>query len=389
MKVNSKRAPFVVVAALLIGAGCQREAPTPASPAGGGTLTIGALLPLTGDAAQWGAPARNAAQLAVDEINAAGGVNGQRVALAVEDDRCDAKEGVSAFNKLVAAHKTPVVLGAVCSSVTLAVAPVANREHVTLISPASTNPKITEAGDYVFRVIPSDNLRGEVFAEYLYNEAAVRSVVMLYINNEGGVGNKDTFATRFRTLGGKILGEEAYQQGATDVRSQLTTIKSSPADAVLVVSYPADTVIVLKQAKQLAIDKPLYFQTEAVEDPTVLRDAGDAANGATYILPAAAEGPVAKGFVDSYQKKFAKAPELFAAEAYDIVYLIKEALQQNGSSPASDRIRGYLSSVHDRASASGTITFDQNGDVTKPMAIKRIVDGRPQVVDVRSGTAER
>lgn len=388
MKANSKRAPFVVVAALLIGAGCQREAPAPA-PAGGGTLTIGALLPLTGDAAQWGTPARNAAQLAVDEINATGGVNGQHVALAVEDDRCDAKEGVSAFNKLVAAHKTPVVLGAVCSSVTLAVAPVANREHVTLISPASTNPKITEAGDYMFRVIPSDNLRGEIFAEYLYNEAGIRSVVMLYINNEGGVGNKDTFANRFRTLGGKILGEEAYQQGATDVRSQLTKIKSSPADAVLVVSYPADTVIVMKQAKQLAIDKALYFQTEAVEDPTVLRDAGDAANGATYILPAAAEGPVAKGFVDSYQKKFGKAPELFAAEAYDIVYLIKEALQQNGSSPASDRIRDYLSSVHDRASASGTITFDKNGDVTKPMAIKRIVDGRPQVVNVRSGTAER
>lgn len=145
-------------------------------------IKIGGILPLTGDAAQWGIPPRNGAQLAVDEINAKGGVAGKRLVLTVEDTRCEPKEGVSAFSKLLAEQDIKIVLGGVCSSVTLAVAPLAERNHILLVSPASTNPKITSAGDFIFRVIPSDDLRGKVFAEYLFNDLKIGRVAMLYIN---------------------------------------------------------------------------------------------------------------------------------------------------------------------------------------------------------------
>jgi branched-chain amino acid transport system substrate-binding protein len=344
---------------------------------------IGAILPLTGTAAQWGIPPRNGAQLAVEEINASGGINGRKIALKVEDDRCEPRDGVSALNKLMAADHAKVFVGAVCSGVTLAIAPVAERSRVPIISPASTSPKITDAGDFIFRVVPSDNLRGEVFADYVFQDRGIHSVALLYVNNEGGVGNKDTFRQRFAELGGQIVAEEAYAQDATDVRGQLTRIRGTNAGAVLVVSYPADTVIVLRQAKELGFTKPLFFQTEAVGDPNVLREAGAAAEGVIFVLPAQAEGKVTQQFNDRYRQKYGKAPELFAAEGYDAVRLIAEALSKRPAGGDRDpalAVRDYLYTVKGWAGASGTISFDRNGDVTKPMAIKQISGGTARLI---------
>lgn len=347
-------------------------------------IKIGAVLPLTGDAAQWGIPPMRGAQLATDQINAGGGVKAKKLVLYIEDTRCEPKEGVSAFNKLLTHEDLKIVLGAVGSSVTLAIAPIAEKRRVLLISPASTNPKITEAGDFIFRVIPSDSLRGKVFAEYLYNDLQTKSVGILYINNEGGVGNRNTFKTRFNELGGKVTIDESYEQGATDMRTQLAKIKSSDVEAVVVVSYPADTVLVMKQAKEIGLLKPLYFQTEAVEDPHVLKQAGNTAEGAVYILPAPAEGEKAEEFAESYGKKFGVKPELFAAEAYDIINLVADAINaQREDVVSSEQIRDYLYNVKNYPGASGAITFDKNGDVLKPMAIKKIIGGKPSIVKIK------
>ena len=348
------------------------------------TITVGAILPLTGDSAQWGIPPRNGAELAVEEINARGGVAGKRLILSVEDSRAEPKEGVSAFNKIISGGNVRIILGAVASSVSLAVAPIAERNHVVLISPASTNPKITDAGDFIFRVIPSDVLRGQVFAEYLFKDKGIREVAFIYINNEGGVGNRDSFKARFTELGGKVILEEGYNQGTSDLRSQITKVKASEAEAVVVVSYPQDTILLMKQAKELDIGKPLFFQTEAVEDANVLREAGNAAEGVTYILPAPAEGAASDRFANAYKQKYGKNPELFAAEAYDIIYLIAKAIESNpDSKPSAELVRDYLYNVRNHAGASGSITFDKHGDVVKPMAIKRIVNGQPALVKVR------
>jgi branched-chain amino acid transport system substrate-binding protein len=349
-----------------------------------GTITIGVILPLTGEAAHWGIPPRNGAEMAVDEINRDGGVGGRKLALVVEDDQCKPAIGISAFDKIVAAANPAAVLGAVCSGVTLAIAPLAEARKTALISPASTSPKVTDAGDFIFRVIPSGSLRAKIFAEYVFNEKGLRKLAVLYINNEGGIGGSSAFKARFTQLGGAVVLEETYAQGATDVRAQLTKIKASGADGIMVGSYPPDTVLVLRQARELELRQPMFLTTEAVENPEVLRETGDAANGVVYILAAPATGAAPEKFTQAYEAKFGKKPELFAAEGYDIVRLIAAAIAASKDSLASGSdIRDFLYKVRNYAGASGAITFDQNGDVIKPYAIKTIEGGRPKTIVVK------
>jgi branched-chain amino acid transport system substrate-binding protein len=351
----------------------------------GDPITIGAILPLSGDAARWGNPVRNAADMAVDEINQAGGIGRRKLTLVVEDDRCKPADGVAAFNRMMArAHPPAAILGAVCSSVTLAVAPLAEMHNTVLISPASTSPKLSDAGKFIFRVVPPGSLRANVFADFLYNTRGLRKLAVLYIDNEGGIGGSSAFRAQFTKLGGTIVLEQTYAQGATDVRAQLTTIKSSDADGVMIGSYPPDTAIVLKQAREVGLQLPLFFQTEAVQNPEVLRDAGDAANGAVYILAAPASGEAPQAFVAAYDAKFGHKPELFAAEGYDVVRLTAAAMAaSNGAAPSGTSIRDHLNAVRDYAGASGAITFDGHGDVIKPYAIKTIEGGSPRTIVVK------
>jgi branched-chain amino acid transport system substrate-binding protein len=362
--------PILAAAALALLSGCS-----------GGTskvVIVGAVLPMTGSAAQWGGPARDAVLMAQEEINAAGGINGDSLKVVFEDDRCEAATGVSAMQHLIATVHPVAVIGAVCSSVTLAIAPVAEQNRIVLLSPASTNPAITNAGDYIFRDVPSDALRGQVFSKYV-SSLGIDSVSILYINNDGGLGNEQTFAENFKKLGGTVVSTETYAQDARDMRSQLTKIKSRKTRALVVVSYPDDTPIILRQVKELGIHVPLYFQTEALDDPAVIRNAGGAAEGATYILPAAAEGRVPQDFASNYRKRYGREPEQFAAEAYDATELIAKLLRA-ASRVSSDALKTGLYATKDYSGASGVLSFDSNGDVSKPMVIKRIQAGQRQVV---------
>jgi branched-chain amino acid transport system substrate-binding protein len=347
------------------------------------TVTIGAVLPLTGEAAHWGIPPRNGAEIAVEEVNRAGGVGGRKLALVVEDDRCQPAEGISAFNKIMAAANPPAILGAVCSGVTLAIASLAEANKTVLISPASTSPKVTDAGDFTFRIIPSGNLRAKILAEYIYHERGLRRLAVIYIDNEGGIGGSSAFKAQFTQLGGTIAIEETYAQGATDVRAQLAKIMAANADGVIVGSYPPDTVLIMRQARELGLQQPLFFTTESAQNPDVLREAGDAANGAIYILAAPAAGEAPERFMRDYEQKFKHKPELFAAEGYDIVRLVAAASIATGPSHSGPGIRDFLYRVRDYAGASGIITFDQNGDVIKPYAIRTIEAGIPKTIFVK------
>jgi branched-chain amino acid transport system substrate-binding protein len=327
------------------------------------TIKIGVILPLTGDAAAWGIPPRNGAQLAADEINAKGGIDGKKIELVIEDDVCDPSKGVAAINKIISTDKPIAIVGAVCSSVTLAIAPIAEKNKIVLLSPASTNPKITDAGDYIFRVIPSDELRGKVFAKHIF-DLGLRKAAIIYINNDGGKGNEQTFIKYFTGLGGEIMTSQAYAIDAKDIKTQLLKIKESGAEFILAVSQIEDAVTVLRNAKELNTKLPLYFQTEALEDPKVAELAGDAIKGCTYITFAKEESSEIENFNLLYQGKFNKKPELFSAEAYDALMLISNALKQK------KEIKEFLYNTKDYKGASGTISFDKNGDVDKKMQIK-------------------
>ena len=339
-------------------------------------VIIGAIFPLTGDAAQWGNPPNKGALLAIEEINAKGGIDGTKVKLISEDSQCDPSKGVSGINKLLSTNKPIAIIGGVCSSVTLAIAPIAEKNNVTLISPASTNPKISNAGDYIFRAIPSDELRGKVFAEYIYSQGFKRGAI-LYINNDGGKGNEETFQKHFKGNGGEILIVESYMPQAQSVKTQLTKIKEVNPEFLMVVSYPEDAVTVLKDISELKLSIPLFFQTEALDDPIVLKNAGETAEGVTFITYADTDNKTSNNFRLAYEKKYNSKPELFAAEAYDAVYLIADALKENTD------IKNYLYSIKEYLGASGNLSFDKNGDVIKPLAIKKIIKSKPHVVTIK------
>lgn len=343
------------------------------------TIEFGAILPLTGNAAQWGKPVQNSTMMAEKEINDAGGVDGKKIKIIYEDSQANPSNGVSAMQNLINNYKPVAVIGAVASSVSLAIAPIANKNKIPLISPASTSPKLTKAGDYFFRVIPSDNLRSNVFAEYIYKHGKL-NLDVLFINNQGGVGATDAFVKKYTDLGGKISYKEGYDQGTTDFRSQLARVKDSKATALVIVSYPDDAAILLRQIKELGIKKKIYALTEALDDPNVVKKAGGGANGVTYITPATAKGKIPNEFKSTYKKAYGVAPPTFSAEGYDIVYLLEKVIEENKqANPVS--IKDSLYTIKNFQGASGIISFDQNGDVVKPMSIKIIKNNKSILIN--------
>jgi branched-chain amino acid transport system substrate-binding protein len=346
-------------------------------------LVIGAILPLTGEAAHWGIPARDGATLAVEDINRGGGIAGQPLALTVRDDHGRPQDAVAAFERIAGEGALPAILGAVASSATLAVAPLAQAREIVLISPASTSPKVTEAGDFVFRLVPSGSLRAQVLADYVWRERGLRRVAALYIDNEGGVGGANAFRAQFSKLGGTLALAESYPPGVAELRAAFERIKAANVEGVIVGSYPPDTVVALKAAREVGLDLPLFFTTESPQNPQVLRVAGEAAEGAIYILAAPAQGEAPERFARAYAARFGHAPDVFAAEGYDIVRLIAAALGTLGAVASGRAIRDYLHGVKDYRGASGTVSFDRNGDVTKPYAINAIRSGVPVTLAVR------
>jgi len=345
-------------------------------------ITIGAILSLTGDAAAWGIPPRNGAILAVEQINKTGGIHGKKLKLVIEDGACDPRVGVSAINKLIASNKPIAIIGGVCSGVTLAIAPIAQSNQIVLISPASTHTSITDLGDFVFRVIPSEALRSQIFADYIASLGHITAMV-LAINNDSGKGIELNFKNFFAKNGGEVIGSEFYSPDATSVRTQLTKIRQMKPDIILAISQVTDAVIVLREAVELNIDIPLFFLTEALDDPSVIRNAGNAANGATYITFAIDDSKKNQEFQTAYTKRFNKAPNLFAPEAYDAVMIIAQqlsVLMEENKDISAINLERSLYNVSDFDGASGLISFDKNGDVIKPLDIKIIENLVPIIV---------
>lgn len=345
-------------------------------------ITIGSLGPLTGDASQWGLPPKEGVELALAQLG--GNLAGRPVNVIYEDDQCDPSKAVTAVQKLINVDHVDAIVGPVCSSATMAIAPLVEAAGVALISPASTSEKVSQAGDYIFRVIPSDALRGDVFAKYM-KQKGINNVAVLYANTDGTATAKISFARTFEQMGGKVTIAEVYEQDARDLRTQLLKIKDKEkeTDALLFISYVADTIVILKQAQELGLNLPMYSPGESPEDDSVPQSAGNAAEDVVYILPAEATGNQVNKFKQTFQAKFSKEPALFAAEAFDAFNIIMQSAQQcESAKKLGTCIKDNLYKVQDYQGASGIISFDNNGDVVKPMAIKQIKNGQNQVVEV-------
>ncbi|MCZ6688095.1 MAG: penicillin-binding protein activator [Planctomycetota bacterium] len=337
-------------------------------------LKIGATLPLSGDAAVWGKNTQEGIDLAVEEINASGGVLGRNLVIAYEDTKALPKEGVTAYRKLVAVDRVQAIIDDSVSGVTLAMAPLAQRDQVVILATGATAPKISDAGKYIFRIWNSDAYEGQVAADYAFDNLDLHSMAILYVNNEYGKGLEQVFRARFRERGGKVSISEGFAQSATDMRTQITKIIASAADGLYVVGYPKEIPIALRQAKELGLSVPL-LGTVAMQDPQLIKSAGDAAEGLMFPYPKSLTAQHVSRFSQAFQNRYGKEPGITADVGYDAVKMLAKAIELSGGITGEEIMTG-LNMLQDYPGVSGTMTFDENGDVHKPMGIKVVNGGQ-------------
>ncbi|MBI5881355.1 ABC transporter substrate-binding protein [archaeon] len=338
-------------------------------------IKLGVIMPLTGDAATLGQNMLKAMQLAVDEVNAEGGIKGAKLKLIAEDGKCGGKDASNSAQKLVNIDKVPVILGGQCSSETLAVAPITEAAKVLTISQVSSNPSITDAGDYIFRVYPSDSYEGSIAAQFAKDTLGAKKVAILYCQGDWCVGLKDEFKKTFVANGGTIVAEEAYEQASRDLRSQLTKIKAKNADTLYFIGYTEASIVGLKQIEELGMTEKI-LGGDAWDDPKIWTDAGSAGDGAIYLTPSS---PVSDAFKAKLKSTIGlEEVTLGVPQSYDSVKLVAQLMRQFGTD--STVLKDALYDL-DYNGVSGRIQFDQNGDfIGAEYDVKIAQDGKTSVL---------
>ncbi len=338
------------------------------------TVAVGAILPLTGDVATYGKSIKNGIELAINDVNASGGIDGKNVKMIYEDDGGSPRSGVTAVTKLISVDDVPAIIGAVPSSVTLAIAPIAERKKRVLLSPASSSPKITNAGDFIFRNYPSDELEGRLVAELCISRQDMTAGI-LTINNDYGVGLNAVFSKTYEALGGRVVVDESYLEDTTDFRTLLATIKQHAPSCIFIVGYGRDLGTLVRQARELQI-KAQFYSTVNFLDPQSLSTGGDAVEGVIFSSPvfdANSHEPQIKAFVKKYQTAFSESPDVWAAHGYDAMLLLVEAMRSHGTTP--ENIKSGLYAISEFPGVSGTTTIDENGDVIKTARFMTVHEG--------------
>jgi branched-chain amino acid transport system substrate-binding protein len=332
-------------------------------------IKIGFSAPLSGSLGTWGEPDMQGVALAVKEINAAGGINGRPLEVIYEDDQCDAKVAASAMNKFATVDKVTAVVGTICSGTTLAAAPIAEQNGIVLVSIGSSHPKITTAGDYIFRVWPSDSFQGEILAKHLWDEG-YKNIAILSINSDYAQGVEQVFTSEYEKLGGKVVIAEHYAVGTTDMRTELSKIRAAKPDAILVLQHE-EAPTIHRQMRELSINQQV-FGTETYDSAPLREAAKGAMTGAIYSMPAFDEENVKiKEFKENYRKEYGKDPiqTIVAAYGYDTMNIIAGCLKKDATSQG---LKDCLYTIQNYEGVGGTISFDQNGDILRSFAFKRI-----------------
>lgn len=341
-------------------------------------VKIGVIAPLAGDNAAYGQDVTAAVNLAVEEINAAGGVNGRMLEAVFENGGCNGKDATTAATKLIDVDKVQIIVGGYCSGETLAAAPLAEAAKVALVSPASSNPSITKAGDYVFRITPSDAGQGTAIAAEMIKRGHHKAAV-IYANTDYTLGLANAFKENFEKLGGVITAWETYEQDAKDFRTQVAKARASNPNAIYLVSYATDAALLVKQIRQLKMAHPLYGGETFGSQDVVTAAGKENVEGLVYATPKFdAESPKAKDFLPKAQQKRGSELSLpvFAADAYDAMYLIAEAVRLNpDQEPTGTIVKDFLYTVKDWDGAGGKLTIDSNGDALKEFQIMYIHEG--------------
>ena len=341
-----------------------------------GLIKIGVILPLTGDLASYGQNAKDGIGLFVDEYNGLHEQKGtKKISVLYEDSKNQPDQAVAAINKFISLDKVIAVIGDVGSSPTLAMAPIANKNKIVIISPAASSPEISKAGPYIFRVWPSDVFEADRMAQYV-NKVEIKRLSLLSVNNDYGKAMVNEFKAMTSSTKLKIVTEDYFEQNVTDLRLELTKIKTSNPDGIYLISYPKETMTILRQIKELGI-KIKILATSSFEDPLVLNEIDNNIQNPIFtspIPPREADAEVA-AFKENYEKRFGKKPGLVADYGYDAMKVIIEAVT-NSNKITNESVFSGIQKMDSIKGATGIIKFDSNGDVLKPAGIKTVINGK-------------
>ena len=346
-------------------------------------IKIGEYASLTGKEAAFGQSSHKGTLLAIEEINAAGGILGKPIEFVFEDNRSTPGESATIAKKLVSRDKVVAILGEVASGRSLEAAPIAQSNGVPMISPSSTNPKVTETGDYIFRVCFTDPFQGRLLAEFAKRTLKAQKVAIFSdVSAPYSVGLAQYFREPFLAGGGQLVSEQKYTGGDKDFRAQLTAIKSTAPDAILVPGYYTDVGLIVAQARQLGITVPL-FGGDGWEAPELLQIAGAQALQGTYYSTHFSPDntdPLAQKFVAAFRAKFGETPDAMAALGYDSALVLADAIRRAGTTDGA-KVRDALAATKDFAGATGLTTLDAKRDASKGAVIITVKDGKFQYVE--------
>ncbi|MGH7742954.1 MAG: ABC transporter substrate-binding protein [Candidatus Eiseniibacteriota bacterium] len=369
---------------------------------GGGSqdeLVVGEFGSLTGNDATFGTSTKDGVEIAMQELQerTGGKIGGLPVRVVVEDDQSKPEEAATVVQKLINQDRVITVVGEVASSRSLAGAPICQNAGVPMISPSSTNPRVTQVGDYIFRMCFLDEFQGTVMARFTAQSLKLKKVAILKDSkSDYSVGLAQFFTEAFTALGGSIITEQAYQSGDNDFRAQLTAIKAKKPDAIIVPGYYTEAGLIARQARELGLKQPL-IGGDGWESEKLIEIGGEALNGCYYSNHWAMDAPDPRlqAFLKTYRDKFKGDPDAIGGLAYDAASVLFGALEKlyaqdpqafkglssghAGSAArteAEKKLRDLIAATTNYAGVTGTITLDQNRNASKPAVVIEIKDGK-------------
>jgi branched-chain amino acid transport system substrate-binding protein len=366
--------------AMTLAVGCRKPSDTGTlggSAAGATEVVIGHYASMTGSTAHFGQDTDRGVRLAIDEANAKGGVLGKKIRVVTLDTRGDSAEAASAVTRLIDVEHVTSLLGEVASSLSLAGGRVAQRSKIPMISPTSTNPKVTEVGDYIFRVCFIDPFQGKVMATFARQNLKLDRVAILKdVKNDYSIGLAQAFQNSFTSLGGTIVVEQSYSQGDTDFSAQVTAIRGTNAQAIFVPGYYSEVGSIARTADRLGLKIPL-LGGDGWDSPDLFKIGGNTINGSYFsdhFAPDVATDQ-AKQFVATYSAKYGEPPSGLGALGYEAAEVMVDAIRRAGKDDPT-AIRDAIAQTKDFPGVTGKITIDAQRNAQKSAVVLKIEGGK-------------
>lgn len=348
-----------------------------------GDIVIGHFASMTGAEATFGQSTDRGIRLAVDEINAAGGIRGRSIRLITLDDKGDGREAGIAVTRLITKDQVIAVLGEVSSGLSLAGAPVCQEHGIPMISPSATSPRVTRVGDMIFSICFTDPFQGYACAKFArehHDLKAQRAAILVDQASPYSVGLQEEFEAAFLAMGGTVVSRQSYQGGDQDFSAQLTSVRAAAPDVLFLPGYYTDVGNIALQAQKLGLKMPL-LGGDGWDSPRLSEIAGRAIDGSYFSNHYSHEdpSPQVQEFVQKYRARFAEVPDGLAALGYDAARILFQAVQRTGSLTGAD-LAAELAAVRDFPGVTGTISISPERNAVKPAVMLRIIDGRPSWV---------